>query len=540
MRGTIAGMLLGLCLACAGGESLEAHLPPGGFALPAWTDPHAGRWTQVDVTTRGVTPGGGDITAALQKLIQEAQGPTVLLFPAGEYGLRKITIGRSDLVLKGAGADKTVFKMLENGTAFLWQGAGGKWDYGYLSKEYQPRAVTAEVAPGAKEIPLADTAGLAAGDLVLIEADLDEWSYDAAKRCRGAVALVEKVNAASIAVNVPLALGLKQVAADQKNAIVAKLKPVRNVGLEGVRVVCPDGQGGKGSLFHFKRACHAWLRDVESFNPPVHHAEIAYSHAVTVERCFFDEAKSKGGGGTGYGVNLRDLSTFARIEHNILKDLRHAMATETGASYSVFGYNLVVDRLRDRCHAADAPPGCGTEKWINNGAENGITTGFITSDVCAHGNFPHHVLFEGNIFYNGVVDRSHKTNGPHLFFRNRPLGQPKRYGGWQQGAGLVVMGTNDGQVLVGNVLLNDSEILLQQHTDPRTSQGSLVGANVVKGQVDWGALAPNTKLPPSLYLTAKPADWPANLAWPPFGPDVKDAATNKIPALVRWEERLKK
>ncbi len=81
-------------------------------------------------------------------------------------------------------------------------------------------------------------------------------------------------------------------------------------------------------------------------------------------------------------------------------------------------------------------------------------------------------------------------------------------------------------------------ILLQKHTDSRTSENSLIGGNVIKGQVDWGGLAPTDKLPPSLYLAARPTFWSENLPWPAFGPDVAGSASAKIPAQLRYEQEI--
>ncbi|MGD0090993.1 MAG: hypothetical protein ABSE73_13830, partial [Planctomycetota bacterium] len=312
-----------------------------------------------------------------------------------------------------------------------------------------------------------------------------------------------------------------------------------NVGFEGFRVVMPDAIPEKafrqGRIFHLKRARNVYLRNIETSNPYKHHVEVAYSHQVVIEGCFFDEAKEKGPGGYGYGVNLRDLSTLCKVENCVLKDLRHFLATETGASYCIYAYNFSVDRLRDFMHSPEAPKDRVNEAWINQKSQNGITSGFITADVVAHGNFPHHVLLEGNVFYNGCVDISHTTNGPHFFFRNKPLGQPKNYAYWQEGCGIAIMGENDNQVIVGNYLANDSEILLQKHDAPRGPRNVLIAGNVVQGKTDWGPLPVDTKLPPSLYLKEKPAFWPKDLAWPAYGPDVEASPRNEIPAQVRFE-----
>jgi hypothetical protein len=521
------------------GESLESRLPPGGFRDVVWQDPFPGKWQTIDVTQKGIAPGAEDVTTRLQALVDGLTEPTILSFPPGTYRFGKITITKGNLIIKGAGPKETVFHPLQDGTLFCWWGAGGRYEYAKLGPEYQPRQVTADVPAGAVVVPVANTKDLQPGDMVLVEANLDKWSYSAAQRGLGGVFLIAKVENDRITLDLPLALGLSQVQPDKKNAIVAKLNPVRNVGLEDVRIAMPEEAGSKSTTLFLKRACNAFIRNVESYNPSRHHVEICYSRQVVVEGCLFDEAKEKGGGGYGYGVNLRDLSTLCKVENNIFRDLRHTLSTEVGASYCIYAYNLNVDRLRDLSRSPDAPPKFRDQNWLANRQLNGITSGFVTAEVVAHGNYPHNVLLEGNVFYIACVDRSHTTNGPHFIFRNGALGQPKLYGWWQEGCGIVVMGENDNQVIVGNYLFNDSVVLLQKHQDTRTSENTLIAGNVVKGQVDWGPLPADTKLPRSLYLKDRPAFWPQDLAWPAFGPDVADPASARIPAQLRYERQYK-
>jgi hypothetical protein len=519
-------------------DSLEGRLPPGGFRDVAWEDPCPGQWQVVDVRQKGITPDAGDVTAKLQALIDGLRVPTVLSFAPGTYCFGNIRIEKSNVILRGAGPRQSIVAPPKDGAVFTWWGSGGHYDYAKLGPEYQPRQVTADVAPGGVSVSVADTTNLRAGDMVLVEEDLDAWSYAEARRGRGGVFLITGVEGHQVTLDLPLAIGLGDVAATKKNAILAKLIPVRNVGLEGFRIVLPVTPGEKASALFLKRVSNACLRNVEVYNPSRHHVEICYSRQVVVEGCFFDEAKDKGGGGYGYGVCLRDLSTRCKIENNIFRDLRHAMATEVGVSYGIFAYNLDVDRMRDLALSPHAPPQCRDQQWINSKKLNGITDAVVTAEVVAHGNFPHHVLFEGNVFYIACVDRSHTTNGVNVFFRNCALGQPPKYGWWQEGAGIVIMGTNDDQVVVGNYLRNDAVVLLQKHEDPRTSLNSLIAGNVVKGQVDWGPLPADTKLPASLYLKDRPPYWPPELAWPPFGPDAAGSATDRIPAQIRYEREV--
>lgn len=519
-----------------GADSLASRLPPGGFRDVVWQDPFPGKWQVVDVAHEDIIPDAGDVTAKLQSLVDGLKEPTVLSFPAGTYHFGNITIKTSNVIFRGAGPKKTVIRPPKDGMVFSWWGSGGSYEYAKLGPEYQPRSITADVAPGGSTVNVADAANLHAGDMVLVEEDLDKWSYKEARRSRGGVFEITGVNGKQVTLDLPLAIGLSDVQPEKKNAILAKLNPVRNVGIEGFRIVLPDEPGEKASALFLKRVSNAYIRNVEVYNPSRHHVEICYSRQVVVEDCFFDEAKEKGGGGYGYGVNLRDVSTRCKIENNIFRDLRHAMAPEAGVSYGIFAYNLDVDRVRDLALSPNAPPECRDEKWINSKQLNGITNAFITSEVAAHGNFAHHILFEGNVFYIACVDRSHETNGPQFFFRNCALGQPPKYGWWQEGAGIVIMGINDNQVVVGNYLRNGSVVLVQKFEDTRTSLNSLIAGNVVKGKVDWGALPADTKLPDSLYLKSRPAYWPKDLAWPPFGPDVPGSATAKIPAQLRYKQ----
>jgi hypothetical protein len=55
----------------------------------------------------------------------------------------------------------------------------------------------------------------------------------------------------------------------------------------------------------------------------------------------------------------------------------------------------------------------------------------------------------------------------------------------------------------------------------------------VNGRTIWDPAIAEQTLPPSLYLTAKPA-WFGSVSWPPIGPDVP-SLNEKIPAQLRFE-----
>ena len=153
-----------------------------------------------------------------------------------------------------------------------------------------------------------------------------------------------------------------------------------------------------------------------------------------------------------------------------------------------------------------------------------------------HGNFPHHYLVEGNVFYNAVFDYHHFENGPGTtLLRNRILGSPATLTWWMNGYGTWLDGPHDGENLVGNVYLHDAVLTFELHNGPRAAQDTFVAGNTWSGSIDWGDLGADTPLPSSLYRSCPPHFWPADLPWPPFGPDVVGSETARIPAQVRYE-----
>ncbi|MGD0090356.1 MAG: glycosyl hydrolase family 28-related protein, partial [Planctomycetota bacterium] len=192
--------------------ALAERLPVGGFRDVTWADPCPGRWQTLDVTSRGVSPGEADVTKALQAVLDGLDAPTILHFPAGTYRFSMISVRKGNVILKGAGPERTIFRPLNDGTVFELLGKGGWYEWPKLSKEWQPRPVTADVPAGAVVVPVADTAGLKPDDAVLVVENLERFSYADAKRGRGGVFVLTKVEPQRVTLNLPLAIGLEKVA----------------------------------------------------------------------------------------------------------------------------------------------------------------------------------------------------------------------------------------------------------------------------------------------------------------------------------------
>lgn len=144
----------------------ERSIPPGGYpnvTLDWGASGAPSAWTEIDVTTRGVTPGTGDVTSEVGTLLDSLAEPTVLYFPGGEYIIDSLSVRRSNVVIRGElsnGQPITTFRSAGSGRILSFSGSGGRYDYQFLGPEFQPRAVVNDVVPGSSTLDLDDTAGL--------------------------------------------------------------------------------------------------------------------------------------------------------------------------------------------------------------------------------------------------------------------------------------------------------------------------------------------------------------------------------------------
>jgi hypothetical protein len=515
---------------------LESRVPPGAWPDFTWEDPTPGAWETIDVTTRGVAPSSGDISEPLQALIDGLTAPTILSFPPGVYELHASVEMKGDLILSGAGTGATRIELVGINRAFTWSGVGGQWSWGWIDEEYQPRNVTADVPAMDDTIPLESTAGLGAGDIVLVAESLENPSFPSAKLAKGGMFALTAVTADSVTVDLPLTIGLRTQNDLGEATVVAKVQPIRNGGVEHLEIVSPTLTGYNGGVFDMYLADNIFIRDVVSRFSFGADVLVSNSRRVLVTQCFFDRTQGSPPDG-GESIWIDQLNTRVLVADNILREKQPPLVAQVGGNMVVYAYNFHVDRLADYCHET-SDPNCRELDWIRDEEVNGIARGWHgLADVVFHGNYPHHYLIEGNVFYNAVFDYHHFENGPGTtIFRNRILGNPWVLTWWMNGYGIWLDGPHDGQNLVGNVLLHDSIITFELHNGPSPPEDMFVAANTLSGAVDWGDLEEGAALPPSLYRSCPPSFWPADLPWPPFGPDVPDSATNIIPAQIRYEE----
>jgi hypothetical protein len=286
-----------------------------------------------------------------------------------------------------------------------------------------------------------------------------------------------------------------------------------------------SGKGENSILIDKARNCR--ISGVESYNPLSAHISIRQSTNIEITGCDFHHAKSYGGGGRGYGVNIGLHSSNVLVENNTFSYLRHAMILSWGANGNVFGYNFSRDIQND------------------NPLE------FDTQDVAFHGHFPFANLFEGNIVQFVFADGVWGINGPYnTIFRNK-IEKEAGLLNIQQNApnGGVRIDLPDGYTFgiqefnyLGNILADVHDTFFEQnnqHNDALIT-GWIYELNAQIGNVsdDYGT---NDI---SYYKLSKPNflnNTSQIYTWPPIGSlynQSQSLPTQYLPAAYRWNNPI--
>ncbi|MCO5249127.1 MAG: T9SS type A sorting domain-containing protein [Chitinophagales bacterium] len=361
----------------------------------------------------GVSPNDNAFTAALALLNGE---PTVIYFPAGEYLFEKILTLRSNLIIRGAGADSTkfVFDMtVNNRDCIRASGTNTKIQTSLVSTANK----------GVQEIEVEDASEFSVGDYMQLKMNDADWVVsDWAVGTVGQIVQIVAIKGNLLRLNRPLRLDYTL----DRSPFILKLNMLENIGIECISIV-NKVQAGSVQIknINFINVAQSWIKGISSFDANFSHICLERCTNITVRDSYFQDAQAYGGDGQGYGVVCQITTNECKIENNIFKHLRHSMLLQAGANANVFGYNY---------------------------SREAFWTGTIISpkdaagDIVLHGNYVYANLFEGNIVQNIVIDDSHGKNGPfNTLFRNRA----ELYG--------IFMNNNpatDEQNFVGNEITN--------------------------------------------------------------------------------------
>jgi len=289
---------------------------------------------------------------------------------------------------------------------------------------------------------------------------------------------------------------------------------VQNAGVEELTVI-----GGDNGNLRFQWVANCWAKRVEN---TVWHDEgfsIEDSFRVEIRESYVHDAAWAQPGGAGYAISLASGSAEVLIENSISVKANKVMVARSAGAGSVFGYNYVDDGYINT-----------NTSWIEVGLNASHMVG------------PHHVLFEGNYGFNWDSDKTHGSAIYHTIFRNHLRGVRRSFSDATHGPRRCAGATyySYWHTFVGNVLgaagqmsgwvyqsgnMDTPAIWMfgwddwsPYPTDPKVVATVLRHGNYdyVTNSVTWDPSISNHTLPPSLYLSQKPAFFNAGsgYVWP--------------------------
>ncbi len=315
---------------------------------------------------------------------------------------------------------------------------------------------------------------------------------------------------------------------------------VAHVGVEDLTIV-----GGADGALRFETAAYSWAKAIEVTQWLGEGVAINNSFRVELRDSYIHAGSWPQPGGAGYALSLAWGSSEVLIENNILVDVCKTMVFRSSGAGSVVGYNYADDSFD-----FDNPG------WV----EVGINASHMAGS--------HHVLFEGNLSHNADSDFTHGNAIYLTFFRNHLTGQRQRfvdrsgvravglaYGSWWDSFVGNVLGQSGrmrgwsyddpsmvantarwGQGGAGNIwMLGYDPERWTMAPDPKTLATVIRGGNFdyLTNRIVWTEGLQARPLPPSLYLSAKPAFF-GDLSWPWVDP-AGNTKLHTLPAKARLD-----
>lgn len=351
--------------------------------------------------------GTKDATVAIQAALDTVAtaGGGVVLLPSGTYRIQPqgeakeaLRIRGDKVILRGEGAEKTfIFNdsiamrektvlSIEPRLAMDWRDEGS----GILASP-----LTRDLPNQLAEIFVANVAGFAVGDLVVVRSDLTQRFIDSVEMtgkwqpagaaspnrtlmfCRRVVALNPTAN--SITLDVPVRYPMKT--ADLARVVKIPGRLITECGLEDFSIGMRQHPGTgleeednskpgtagyevHGSrVIHMRNAENCWIRGISTYAPEGNQPSIhvlsnmlvlARSRFVTVKDCDFKFAQYRGGGGNGYLYNLQG-------QECLIIDCR----AEGGRHNYDFGTMACSGNVISRCLARDGKLGSDFHMFLS-------------------------------------------------------------------------------------------------------------------------------------------------------------------------------
>ncbi|MFT4115723.1 hypothetical protein [Bradyrhizobium sp.] len=315
----------------------------------------------------------------------------------------------------------------------------------------------------------------------------------------------------------------------------------RWAGVENLKIMGGTNDNYPGATaggIDISNAAYCWVKDVETGGTIGGvHISLTGTYRCVVRDSYVHHSAKYGFGTDSYGIVLKCGAAENLVENNIARYMNKPIQLNTTGGGNVIAYNYADN--------AWSTPG----EW----QETSIDT---------HCSFPHMELIEGNLAPHIGIAGTHGNSGYLTFFRNYASSQFASPAVWNDGplvqtgnvAAMVFAAGSIGMNVIGNVLGSTKTTTAAASRTYESGDGSVPsiftlgndGAGLsdvaaktllrngnydtIHRSVVWSGTP--LALPPSLYLSSRPAWWPTGMPWPWAGPDL-EPMVGTLPAKLR-------
>jgi hypothetical protein len=541
--------------------------------------------TTICANVNASTYGNGsvDASAGIQAALDGCPVGQVVQLSAGTFTVNDFVLLSKGVTLRGAGRATTLQKTngakpgqlnVADAQPILIIGPN-RWPW---SNDSTARNLTADAANGAYSVTVANASGFASGQFVILDEDnyqtgawkplpnrngsptsVTIWATDRvvwqkhnpedgaddpfpdaitwfmrSGRPVNELKEIASVSGNAITFTTPLHIGYRTSHTAQLTRYTPPNVHVKYAGIEDLRVI-----GGSDGAIRFQTAAYSWVKGVEITVWLDNGVAIQDSFRCELRDSYIHDAAWPYPGGGGYAIGVAGASSEILIENNIVLKANKMMVGLSSGAGSVVGYNYMDDGYIG--NALD---------WHETGINGSHMVG------------SHHMLFEGNESFNYDSDNTHGSSIYHTVFRNHLIGYRRSFPGMGNARAAGLMFGSYWHSFVGNVLGDPARTTTangwayedpgtpwmekdhiwrlgydpthwEQAPDPDVRKTVIREGNFdyVTNQVRWDT-APQT-IPPSLYLTGKPAFF-GSLPWPWVDP-VGATRLYTLPARQRYD-----
>lgn len=440
----------------------------------------------------GIRPGASNDNATLlRNLLKKAKPYSIIQFPEGEFQFNSSIDIPSNVIIRGAGINKTKFN-------FKTLKLGQRGVFNMASYErLNTTAVSKQVDIGDREIQVKDISGYAKGDIIELFMENDSalmytqarWKIGWGSNARGQILEVDQVNTTTSSISVKEAVRLAYPL--NMNPHVQKQDGAKHIGFEDFTI--ENFIDEDMIMFYFRESRHCWIDNVKSVNVVKHHVLWEASSRCSVLNSCLTGALRYDGGGHGYGVAASNHTSDCLVENCSFIGLRHALMTKKGANGNVFLYNYCDEGIWDRSNTGRPP-----------------------ATLSIHGHFSFMNLFEGNIVERVTSGDFWGPSGPGTTFnRNIVLTDD-----------LEIRDASVQQNLIGNIVLEGKiKVSKESHGTLRSGNKTSEYTEEIEGET------------PVSFVYSKPPAYFGQFNWPVTSN--YEAGSVALPAQQRYIQEFK-